>query len=351
MPTSYRFDRFLLDVDDRRLMRDGDPQDVGSRYFDALLLLVEERGRLVSRERLLDTVWKGVPVTDEALSQCIAQLRRLLGDDPGRPRFIETVPKHGYRFVAEVGEDASATQSVVTESPALSTVLHIARYAAAGGLGGGIAGITGGFLYGLGASPAPLHSAVGAASFLLVMLSVNILAAGIGGFGVCTGMGVAHRFARPSFLVTAAGGAAGGLIVGAAVRLLGADAFTVLLGRAPEQFGGGLEGLVLGAAAGLGSHVSLLRGRPWPSVPGMAIACGLAGAVLPLVGGRMMGASLDSLAQAFPGSPLNIDALGRWFGEDHLGLRSQVGLGAFEGLVLGAALALAIRVVVRDKVR
>src|SRR6185503_19790630 len=56
----------------------------------------------ISKDRFLDEVWRGVPVTDEALTQCIKTLRRQLGDDAARPRFIETVPKHGYRFVAPV---------------------------------------------------------------------------------------------------------------------------------------------------------------------------------------------------------------------------------------------------------
>ena len=47
-------------------------------------------------------VWRGIPVTDEALTQCIRTLRKQLGDDAARPRFIETVPKNGYRFVAPV---------------------------------------------------------------------------------------------------------------------------------------------------------------------------------------------------------------------------------------------------------
>lgn len=339
---SFRFGRFVVDVGDRRLLRDGQPQDIGSRYFDALLLLVEQRGRLVSRERLLDEVWKGVPVTDEALSQCIAQLRRVLGDDSGRPRFIETVPKHGYRFVAEV-ETGTDPESGPAHSPAPGWALDVARFALAGLAGGAAAGIFGGLLYGLGATPDPLHRTVGSASFLLVMLAVNMLAAAIGGLGVATGIGLAHRFAGRSAFSTLCGAAAGGLLVGTAVRLIGADAFTVLLGKAPQAMGGGLEGLLLGAAVGLGLHFPDGRARRWPSVGGAAAAGFAAGAILPLLGGRLMGSSLDALADAFPGSPLDIDALGRWFGEDELGLVSQVGLTAFEGLTFGAALALAIR--------
>src|SRR5690349_2558832 len=89
----YEFDRFRLDAAERRLLQDGRPVDVSTRYFDALLLMVENPGQLISRDRFLDEAWRGVPVTDEALSQCITQLRKQLGDTPARPRFIETVPK------------------------------------------------------------------------------------------------------------------------------------------------------------------------------------------------------------------------------------------------------------------
>src|SRR5215207_8822848 len=98
----YEFDRFRIEADERRLLRDGQPVEIAGRYFDALLLMVENPAQLVSRNRFLGEAWRGVPVTDEALSQCITQLRRQLGDSPARPRFIETVPKHGYRFIAPV---------------------------------------------------------------------------------------------------------------------------------------------------------------------------------------------------------------------------------------------------------
>src|SRR3990170_6420241 len=99
---SFRFDRFSLDPGDRQLRLDGTPVELNARYLDALVLLVREAGKLVSKDRFLDDVWRGVPVTDEALTQCIKSLRRQLGDDAASPRFIETVPKHGYRFIAPV---------------------------------------------------------------------------------------------------------------------------------------------------------------------------------------------------------------------------------------------------------
>ena len=172
MPGSFRFDRFHLDLDDRQLRSGESPVELNSRYFDALALLVSEQGRLVSKDRFLDEVWRGVPVTDEALTQCIRTLRRQLGDDAGRPRFIETVPKHGYRFVAPVETREATTPKRV--APALSRGwTNVATLAAAGSAGGALAGVGGGLLDGLGASPDPLHPSVGATSFLMVMVAVN----------------------------------------------------------------------------------------------------------------------------------------------------------------------------------
>jgi hypothetical protein len=67
----YRFGRFSLDPVERRLWLDTEPVDVTARYLDALILLVREQGSLITKERFLEEVWRGVPVTDEALTQCI----------------------------------------------------------------------------------------------------------------------------------------------------------------------------------------------------------------------------------------------------------------------------------------
>src|SRR3569833_3702183 len=106
MTATFVFEKFILDPDDRPLRRGSDAVELSGRYFDALALLVREHGKLISKDRFLDEVWRGVPVTDEALTQCVRPLRRQLGDDAGRPRFIETVPKHGYRFIADVDSSA-----------------------------------------------------------------------------------------------------------------------------------------------------------------------------------------------------------------------------------------------------
>src|SRR4030095_14824556 len=100
----YQFDSFSLDPIERRLFNGEVLVELNSRYFDALLLLLQNPGTLLSKERFLQEVWQGIPVTDEVLTQCIKTLRRQLGDSAAQPHLIETVPKHGYRFIAAVRE-------------------------------------------------------------------------------------------------------------------------------------------------------------------------------------------------------------------------------------------------------
>lgn len=333
-PGVYEFDRFRIEAAERRLLRDGSPVEVSARYFDALLLMVENPAQLISRERFLDEAWRGIPVTDEALSQCITQLRKTLGDSPGEPRFIETVPKHGYRFIATV-RGAAPVQPVESGTGPWIDALLLGLAAA---IGGGMAGIFGGFVYGLGVNAAP---GAGAASILMVMAAIGAMAGSAGGFGVGFGIGGLRALVGARILTDLAGGALGGAIIGAAVMLLGLDAFTVLLGRAPADVGGALEGLVLGGAVGAGSHALARKG--WPSPLGAAIGGGLAGAFLPAIGGRLMGGSLAEVAATFPHSQIAVDGLGRLFGETGFGPLSQSAFGLVEGAVFGGAVALAMR--------
>jgi DNA-binding winged helix-turn-helix (wHTH) protein len=112
--TGYRFDNFFLDADNRQLLCEGRPLGLTSRYFDVLLLLVSNSGQLVEKQRIFDEVWNGVFVSDAALTQCIKDIRRQLGDDASRPRYIKTVPKHGYVFIGQ------ATRSSEEQKPAAS---------------------------------------------------------------------------------------------------------------------------------------------------------------------------------------------------------------------------------------
>ncbi|RYD96723.1 MAG: transcriptional regulator, partial [Sphingomonadales bacterium] len=252
-----RFDRFQLDPQDRQLRRDGVTVDLNARYLDALTLLVREQGKLVSKDRFHDEVWRGVPVTDEALTQCIKTLRRQLGDDAARPRFIETIPKHGYRFIApvEAGAAESPAPPAVKAAPP-SGWNRFLLLGAAGTVGAGAAGAIGGLIYGFAATS---QSGVGAVSVLLVLICLTILVALMGGAGVAFGIAAAGLFSGRQWQWSVLGGAAGGMVVGAVVKLLGLDAFNLLLGHSPGDFAGGLEGAVLGGAVGLGGWLAHRR--------------------------------------------------------------------------------------------
>ncbi|HEX6741083.1 MAG TPA: transcriptional regulator [Sphingomicrobium sp.] len=342
---SYSFDQFRLDPADRQLTRDGAPVEVNARYFDALALLVAEQGRLVSKDRFMGEVWRGIPVTDEALTQCIRTLRRQLGDDAARPRFIETVPKHGYRFVAPVAVvGADARPHAGGLDPRRDTLL----LAGAGTVGGGIAGFIGGLVYGFAGASQPLAPGMGAVSVLLVLLCVTILVALIGGAGVSLGIAVASR--RDGRYWSVAGGAVGGLIVGAIVKFLGLDAFTLLIGRSPGDITGPFEGIVVGTAVGLAYAVAgFLEDRPrWQRIA-VAILFGAGGGLLvALLGGHMMGGSLDLLAHQFPDSRLRFDRIGAWFGEAGFGRVTQLATAALEGGLFGAGVVTAMRLARRN---
>jgi DNA-binding winged helix-turn-helix (wHTH) protein len=335
---TFRFDRFELDCADRRLLRDGEPQELNSRYLDALALLVREQGRLVSKDRFLGEVWRGVPVTDEALTQCIKTLRRQLGDDATRPRFIETVPKHGYRFIVPV-------EGVAAPLPrSRSSWRDVLLLGAAGTIGGGMAGFIGGLIYGFAGASQPVQAKVGAMSVLLVILCVTIAVALIGGAGVSFGIVLGRRFGGRTWWASLAGGALGGLVVGAAVKLLGLDAFTLLFGHSPAGITGASEGALLGAAVGLSAWLAFRGGfaRLRRSAIIAALIGALAGVLIALAGGRLMAGSLDLLAQTFPDSRLRLDQISALFGETGFGPISRLVTSTLEGALFSACVVIGL---------
>ena len=358
---TFVFEDFSLDSGDRRLRRAGEPVELSSRYFDALALLLSEPGKLVSKGRFMDEVWRGIPVTDEALTQCIRTLRRRLGDDAASPRFIETVPKHGYRFIASVrrqvddertGIDAAiAAAEAADPSPnplpqrertegletGAGALLRASRWdtfwltGAAGAVGGGLAGLLGGLLYGFAASA----QTMGATTLLLVLMALTAALGLIGGAGVGFGIAGAAFVPSPKWQWPVFGGMMGGLIVGALAKMLGLDAFNLLFGHAPGDMTGAPEGSLLGAAIGFGAWLA----RDKPGI-GRALACGAVtgaagGLLVPLLGGHLLGGSLDLLERQFPASHIRLDAVAHLFGESSFGPVSQAVTGAIEGLVFG----------------
>ena len=95
-----RFDRYVLDLDRGCLLLDGNEIALRPKTFAVLNYLIENSGRLVSKDELIAAVWPNLAITDDALVQSIGELRRALGDDG--PRLIRTIPRRGYRFESDV---------------------------------------------------------------------------------------------------------------------------------------------------------------------------------------------------------------------------------------------------------
>ncbi len=111
----YEFGEFALDVGQQRLLRldGGEAVALTGKPFDTLVYLVEHAGEPLDKETLLRAVWPDVVVEENSLTQTISSLRQMLGETPGENRYIATLPRKGYRFVAPVCHRTSAPQPVV----------------------------------------------------------------------------------------------------------------------------------------------------------------------------------------------------------------------------------------------
>jgi len=97
----YCFGNIEIDFANLQLTVDGSLRPLEPKAFRLLQFLIENTGRAVSKDEIMSAVWNDVAVTDNALTRAVAQLRKALGDDSKDPRFIETIPTIGYRFLAE----------------------------------------------------------------------------------------------------------------------------------------------------------------------------------------------------------------------------------------------------------
>ena len=110
----YRFGEFTLDADQRVLLRDGKPLLLAPKIVETLLTLVQNSGRIVEKKDLMTRLWPDTFVEESNLTYTIVQLRKTLGDDARIPRYIETIPKRGYRFIVGVEEVLSDVASEST---------------------------------------------------------------------------------------------------------------------------------------------------------------------------------------------------------------------------------------------
>ncbi|HKV36217.1 MAG TPA: winged helix-turn-helix domain-containing protein [Pyrinomonadaceae bacterium] len=115
----YEFSGFRLEVSQRRLLYRGESIPLKPKILDLLLYLVETRGQLIGKDDLMREVWPDTVVEENNITVSISHLRKILGEDRLNPKFIETVPRRGYRFVAEVTElsVSQGASTVVRQTP------------------------------------------------------------------------------------------------------------------------------------------------------------------------------------------------------------------------------------------
>jgi len=111
----YEFGDFRLETAEQLLLRRGQPISLTPKAFDTLLVLVQSSGHLVEKDELMKRVWADAFVEEANLARNVWALRKTLEDDNGEHRYIETVPKRGYRFIAPVREVASADTGVLIQ--------------------------------------------------------------------------------------------------------------------------------------------------------------------------------------------------------------------------------------------
>src|SRR5438876_202669 len=385
------------------LVQGGRERPLIPRYFDLLVFLVERRHEAVHRRDIFDRVWDDVVVSDSALSQAIRTIRRTLCDDSREPRFIRTVSRHGYRFVfpdvleEDDGDEwpwrgrSSSVPDTADEraadpfEPLLQRVTGVAinandeeeqREAAE-------------LLHALGTSeallrlgtrprhafarallrdtrwecanagpvpilgqPAPIAAAAALVDVAAVLAVVGGCCGALGGAGVGAGLSVAEVTSRSQRTISLVCGAAvGGGLVGFAVQWLGRWSLAALVGVHVDT-GGGLEGLVLGGAAGLGyaaatspaeSGLAAARGRRRLSAAALvAGACGLGALGLTLTGRPLVGGTVHAIAQASQGSQATLTPLGALIGEPDFGPIARAVIGTGEGALFGLGLTLGL---------
>src|SRR5262245_31455278 len=98
---AYEFGPFRLDLPRRQLSKAGSPISLTPKAFDVLVALIRHRDRVFTKEELFAAVWPNAYVTEDSLTQNVWTLRRALGEDKAQPTYIATIPRTGYRFIAE----------------------------------------------------------------------------------------------------------------------------------------------------------------------------------------------------------------------------------------------------------
>jgi DNA-binding winged helix-turn-helix (wHTH) protein/pimeloyl-ACP methyl ester carboxylesterase len=124
----YEFGEFRVEVRERRLLREGRPIPLTTKVFETLRVLLERSGRLLTKDELMQGVWPDTVVEENNLNHNISVLRRALGEQGLDRRFIETVPRVGYRFVGEVTRSGDCPQPPVPPAASARTLRQEIRF-------------------------------------------------------------------------------------------------------------------------------------------------------------------------------------------------------------------------------
>src|SRR5688572_30026012 len=126
--SEFRFGDFVLDAAQHRLLRSGEDVYLPPKTFELLLHLAQNRGRVLTKDELLEAVWPEVNVVENTLAQRIREIREALGDAAHGGRFIKTVPKVGYQFIAELDHEPTVVEAspLPLASPEAADTLGIA---------------------------------------------------------------------------------------------------------------------------------------------------------------------------------------------------------------------------------
>ena len=92
----------LVSISARTVCRNGKSLRLRPKNFELLFFLIQGRGRIATKDEILRQVWPGVAVTENSLVKCVSELRKALGDDLRKPRFLKSVPKVGYELVGVI---------------------------------------------------------------------------------------------------------------------------------------------------------------------------------------------------------------------------------------------------------
>ena len=321
---SWQFGPFTLDVSARELARNGEEVALGARYFDALVLLLEANGAVVSKDRFIAEAWQGVPVTDEALTQGIRALRKALGDDAAKPTFIQTVPRHGYRFVGKTIKVPDGTKKKESRAAPAGS----GRIAILATFGGALAGLLIGTTYGTFAA-APASGNV--LSALLVLSLAGVLSGAVAAGGIGLGLVIAQRLLGSSVFADFFCAVIGGGAIGMVGRMMTLDGFALFVGAGPVAMTGPIEGAFMGAVIAVGLALWREKDSLQLAVAIAVILGGLAAAAIALAGGRFFAGSLFGLLTNFTDSRLSFEPLANLLEEPVFGTVSNAATAMFEG--------------------